>query len=185
MQKFRCCDAANPKTHDDGKVGLTFQHGCQDGRIARSMGFPAHASNAVNLRVFHNRQITLAVGRGGNRDAQTQARERAKWIKCAKRLGFLELSYARIACGSISINEYKFIITSDETVPFEWCRGAGGACVTGHCLDETLREADHVRRCPGVRSHQPRGRPGSIASPAVVRVETKARLKCPAIIVVK
>jgi hypothetical protein len=46
-------------------------------------------------------------------------------MKCAKRPGFLEFSYARIACGSPIENEYIFIITSRENTPVGAVRGLG------------------------------------------------------------
>jgi hypothetical protein len=46
-------------------------------------------------------------------------------MKCAKRPGFLEFSYARIACGSPIKNEFIFIITGDETAPVWAVLGPG------------------------------------------------------------
>jgi hypothetical protein len=46
-------------------------------------------------------------------------------MKCAKRLSFLEFSYARIACGLSIINEYKFINRSEETTPVWAVLGPG------------------------------------------------------------
>ena len=35
VQKFRCCGAANLKTHSTGRERLTFRHGCSIGRPGR------------------------------------------------------------------------------------------------------------------------------------------------------
>src|ERR1700712_145456 len=43
LQKFRCCGAANLKTHSGGKDRLTFRHGCP---IGHPRWRPGHRNNA-------------------------------------------------------------------------------------------------------------------------------------------
>lgn len=113
MQKFLCCDAANPKTHDDSKGDLTFQHSGQIGLPSRPTARPAHATNAPNLQVYRNSEITLVVDRASMGESEYMPAGQASRTKCAKRLSSLEFSYARIACVALG-NEYTFIITSNE-----------------------------------------------------------------------
>ena len=143
MQKFRCCGAANPKTHDDGKGSLTFQHSGRIDLPSRPIAPLANANSAVNLRVCCNCELTLATWSSGGRTNQIDARGQVSRIKCAKKLGILEFSYARIACVASIINEFKFIITGNETT---------SACASQNYAanphDEPFRDAlevDHVR----------------------------------------
>ena len=174
MQKFLCCDAANHRTHGYGKIRLTFAHGYRIGRIPCSIACPVRASNAVNLRVSCNRQLTLAVRPFGNRESRTQTHHRARRIKCSKKLGFLELSYARIACDLLNRYEYIFIITRNETARVGAAAGTRRpTCVTGHCLNQSARGSCTRVSWRSICQARPRGRPGSIACPVAVCVERK------------
>ena len=144
MQKFLCCDAANPKTHDDGKVRLTFAHGCRIDRPWQPIARPTPANNAVNLWIWRDNSYRLTKWRIRRANP---CRGRVSWIKCAKKLGILEFSYARIACVSPIGSEYKFIITRVEIAPASGPATGQPAAVRGISSGQAACGSDHVRRC--------------------------------------
>ena len=66
MQKFRCCGAANLKTHNESKVRLTFRHGCRSAIPHRGPGIEIRRIVPYNSGIVANLTQALTARISGN-----------------------------------------------------------------------------------------------------------------------